>query len=150
MNDKQVLDNQLAQMTDIILEGGKPSFPSQELENEIQTIRSLKAMIAPEDDVNPVFQQRLTQTLMKEWDNRASRSGKVIQMPFKWGVMQVVAAAAAVAIVFAAVVITASPPTGSAVDDGGVDPFSVLAIMVVVSIVIGLGSGFYYWWNRRS
>lgn len=71
----QQLDNQLADLTDALLNGQSinPSTVDPELSELLKMSRQLKSLIADDTGPSAMFRARLTQKLAEEWDRERFR-----------------------------------------------------------------------------
>jgi len=155
MSDQGHLDNKLAEITDMILEGKTPQH-FNELEREIEIVRQLVETIAPDEDIDPKFRNRLTNVLSEEWDQRQRqrryRQHKRRFIPFNLRTTRGLAVAASFVVVFAVIVlivVTQSVEGDSLPASAGLTDNSVTALIVVVIFALAAAAGFFMWNKRR-
>lgn len=150
MNDKKHLEEQLADMTDTILDGKHlGSFQVEELQDEIRVVKLLKETIDPTEEVSPAFRQRMTQNVLKEWDKKQTRHNKIRRLPFGIGVSQLLSAAAALAIVVTVLLFSSESLTGTSVENTSNDPITMLVPLAIVASIMICTAFLYYLTNRK-
>lgn len=124
MDNQTQLDNQLADLTDALLERGTFE-PAEDMDEFAQIVQQLHTLIEPDEKPPPIFRARLTETLTDEWNrqHRQKKTGGRI-VPFRnLRLNPYLAAAAVIVVVFlVALLLTQgepNPQTGTAADADG-------------------------------
>src|SRR5262245_22015404 len=142
MDDQKRLDDELADLTDALVEG-RDMKASAELQGLDQTVRLLNDVIRPDGVPDQAFRARLTQRMNEEWAMTHPRRVHWYNQP----VFRFAAAAAGLVFVLLGILWLSKP--------GGItDPTAtgfgrdVGSLLIVSAVVIG-GIAFYLWRNRR-
>ncbi len=143
MNDNARLDDELAALTDALLEGRQMETPPEQRDLEA-VVRQLHKFIAPHEAPSPAFRARLEQRLNQEW-NLAHR-----QRPERWyrrrGV-QLLALAASAALILTVALLALPQNGGSALQGAAAGPvgWGLLLLLVVLIGVISV----IIWYKKR-
>lgn len=142
-------DNELAALTDAVLEG-RPMSTSTSTRDLERVIIQLRDVIDPDTPPDPGYSMRLSGRLGQEFD--------LLQRPKirKWPnqrMVQLVGMAAALIVVMGIVILFSGSDTSSG--DGGlsgtaVGNLSVLEAIVLAVVAVGLGSAAFYLMKRRQ
>lgn len=144
MDENRRLDDELADMTDAIIEN-RNMDTSEELHELSQVVRGLHHTIQPGDRPSAAFETRMKQRLDMEWEQRQRRARVTRFNP----AVRVMALAAALLVVMVAIILITNtaetgttPPVGTAIG-----PTEFLIAVVALGAVVG--AAFLVWRNRR-
>lgn len=155
MENNTQLDDQLANLTDALLEGGKFD-PTEDVEDLGQIVQQLHNLIESDAKPPPAFRVRLTENLNDEW-NRQHRQKKTVGRIVQFRNLRnnrYVAAAAVIALVLMIALLldqsASEPATGTAASADGEG--SSLSDLLFVGIGTGtaLLVGYAYFQFRRK
>lgn len=142
-------DNELAALTDAVLEG-RPMGASTTTHDLERVIIQLRDVIDPDTPPDPGYSMRLSGRLGQEFD--------LLQRPKirKWPnqrMVQLVGMAAALIVVMGIVILFSGSDTGkgdSGLSGTAVGNLSVLETIVLAVVAVGLGSAVFFLMKRRQ
>lgn len=151
MSNQQPLDDKLAEITDMILEGKAPPNITS-VEQEVRVVQLLQQTIRPDDEVDTKFRQRLTGILSEEYDQQQRRARKRSRGIINLRSTRGLAAAAAAMVVIAGVALVLlgenttqdSLPGTVGVAEDPANLVLFLGFIGILSVV-----GFLVWRKRR-
>ncbi|MBZ0319274.1 MAG: hypothetical protein K8L91_22860 [Anaerolineae bacterium] len=138
-------DNELAALTDAVLEG-RPMSASTTTRDLERVIIQLRDVIDPDTPPDPGYSMRLSGRLGQEFD--------LLQRPKvrKWPnqrMVQLVGMAAALIVVLGIGILYSGGDDGSRLPGTGDGPLSLVAIVVLAVVAVGLGSAVLLLMKRR-
>jgi hypothetical protein len=143
MDENRRLDDELAEMTDAILEN-REMKPSDEMNDLADVVRGLRDVIQPGDTPSRAFEERMKQRLDLEWEQRQRRTMRMRVNP----AVRLVALAAALVVVLVVIIfITNTPPESGDLPGAAGGPIEFLIALIAVGAVVG--AAFLVWRNRR-
>lgn len=146
MGDNANIDNELAALTDRLLNGEDVSV-SENVQDLAEVVRQLQQVIQPDRPPDPVFQERLTQRLKQEWSQRQhvrhTRPRWRTNHFVRWGALAaaVLGVVLVIGLLFGGV--GDDPAQGTAA--GSLD----LVVAVIVLGVVLVGGIMIFWWQQR-
>ena len=155
MDNQTQLDNQLADLTDALLERGDFE-PDEDVADLAQIVQQLHNLIEPEAKPPPIFRARLTETLTDEWhrQHRQKKTGGRLVQFRKLRVNRFVAAAAVIGLVLMVALLLnqtdSGPQTGTAVDADGNGTTTTDLLYIMFGAGTALIVGYLYTRFRRK
>lgn len=155
MDNQTQLDNQLADLTDALLERGHFE-PTNDLAGLAQIVQQLNTLIEPESKPPPIFRARLTEALTDEWHRQHRQkktSGQLVQFLSRPIGRYVAAAAVITLVLMVALLLNMSdngPQTGTAADAEGNATATTDFLYVTVGVGAILLVAFLYTRFRRK
>jgi len=133
MDENKELDDELAALTDDLLDGRQPKATLPEVEELGSVVRQVQRTIAPDQAASPIFRDRLEMRLNLEWNRVYPRRQRFwTQRQFQY------AAAASVVLVAGILALTLTKPGNDllqAATGGQTSPVIIAAI--IVGVVLG-------------
>jgi hypothetical protein len=133
MDENKELDDQLAALTDDLLEGRQPKTTMQEADELENAVRQIQRTIAPDKPASPIFRDRLEMRLNLEWNRAYPRRQRL------WAQRQFQYAAAASVVLVAGILALTLTKQGNdliqAATSGQASPVIIAAI--VVGVLLG-------------
>lgn len=151
MDDKQELDDTLANLTDQIIDGKDDLDMSLGLEDEVQTLRLLHQFIKSDEIVDTQFRKKLSTRLNAEWDKTQRQQIKKRLIPFhRRYARQLAASAAAVLIITVAALSlldsgSSGTPNTVATAEGDL-PIELVFVFAIGLIVFAI---YFYYKNKK-
>lgn len=139
-------DNELAALTDAVLEG-RPMNASTTTRDLERVIIQLRDVIDPDTPPDPGYSMRLSGRLGQEFD--LLQRSKVRKWPNQ-RMVQLVGMAAALIVVMGIGILYSGGADGSRLPGTGEGPLSLLAIVVLAVVAVGLGSAVFFLMKRRQ
>ena len=143
MDENQRLDDELAALTDAILE--KSDMKTMSDVNELAgVVRGLHALIEPDEKPSAAFEARLKQRLESEWEQRGRRMRAGRFTP----ALRLASLAAVVVVALVAIVLlNSSTPSGTGLPGTAVGANGATVIVIVLAVFAG--AALLLWRNRR-
>ncbi len=155
MENNTQLDDQLANLTDALLESGKFD-PAEDVEDLGQIVQQLHNLIEPDAKPPPAFRVRLTENLNDEWNrqHRQKKTGGRIVQFHNLRNNRYIAAAAVIALVLMIALLldqsASEPATGTAASADGEGSSVSDLLYVGVGAGTALLVGYVYFQFRRK
>lgn len=140
-------DNELAALTDAVLEG-RPMSASTTTRDLERVIIQLRDVIDPDTPPDPGYSMRLSGRLGQEFD--LLQRPKVRKWPNQRMVQLVGMAAAFIIVLGIGILVSGGGDDGSRLPGTGDGPLSLAAIVVLTVVAIGLGSAVFFLMKRRQ
>lgn len=143
MDENRRLDDELAEVTDAIIEN-REMKPSQEIAELAEIARGLRDLIEPNTPPSAAFEARMKNRLDVEWEQRQRRVTRMRVSPM----VRMVALAAAVVVVMVVVIFL----TNTTSEEGGFNatalgsPDALIALVAVAAVI---GAAILVWRSRR-
>jgi ferric-dicitrate binding protein FerR (iron transport regulator) len=145
------LDDELAELTDALM-SGQPYHASDEARELAAVVEQIHTLIAPHDQPDAAFRNRVTQRVMEEWDNLQASPRRT-----RWRMrrtqlrpLTALAAALALAVLAVALITIQGDDSGEPVQGTALGELPVVSIAVIGGIVtVVLGSIVFWLWLRR-
>jgi hypothetical protein len=143
MADNARLDDELAAFTDSLLAGEEAPVPA-ELSELAAVVRQLHTVIDPQARPTPVFEERLTQRLNREWTIQHERRPQTWR---SYRLTRLAALAAALAVILVGVALLSSGGDNEPVQGTAID--STIGTVAVLVALVGLGILVLIWLRQR-
>jgi hypothetical protein len=149
MDNNRNLDEELADLTDAVLEG-KTVTPKQDLEGLDEVVMQLHQAIAPDKPADSVFRRHLERRLVDEWNKTYRPAPRWYNRPQ----VRLVGAFAAMAftLVMATILLYSLSGSQDELQGTATGPLGGQAIVTLVLITIVLAVCVliaWYWWQHR-
>jgi hypothetical protein len=156
MSNQSDLDNELAELTDLLL-AGKPVSASPENESYAEVVRGLHGMMSKQRQPDAAFRAKMTKRLNDEWDSnfRQSATRATGNRPMSLSSrlstrnnrMVAMAAGLVAMLVFVLILLQGSGVLTSTTGMGTAQGTDAAPLIVVAGIVVVAGA--FFWLRRR-
>jgi hypothetical protein len=138
------LDDELAEATDSLLNGGEMSVLQENNRELAEVVRELYRVIDPKSPPSAVFEQRMNARLNSEWDrSNVQPTLRLVDRPL----VRLAALAAAVVLILGAVVVLAMPESPRELQGTAIGMNHGVALLVLAGVVVA--GAYFYGRSRR-